>query len=130
MLALNELVCCSELNALAGSLFPAQLSDLLSLPLYISPVFMHPCLGNSLKCQRSFIRIACLFILIFGHKPKLLGCDGNISTLSLSLKRQPGKCVQDGELQQCAGDLWRVTDKFGQDEFLACRGALSPNPEG
>lgn len=91
--------------SLAGSLFPAQLGDLLSaVPLFTCI----QCQGSSLKCQESFVRIACLLIFILCHKPQLRGCDGNISTsLSLSLKRQLGRCVRDGELQQCAGDLWR-----------------------
>lgn len=71
----------------------------------------------------------CLSFYFF-RKSVLLSCDGNRSILSLSLKQQPGKCVHNGKLQQCAGNLWRVTDKSGQVESFACWGALSQNPEG
>lgn len=104
------------------ALFPAKLSDLLSAFLRFSWIHVWGDPAN----ENAGGHVSGLFVFSFYcfHKPELLACDGSISALSLSLKRRAGKCVHDGKLQQCAGDLWRVIDKFGQDESSACWGAL------
>lgn len=84
--------------------------------------FHGSCLGwSSFKNARDHLPGVFVFFSFF-HKRELFCCDTNISALSLSLKQQPGKCVHDGKLQQCAGNLWRMTDKFGQDESSVCWG--------